>query len=119
MPTPAKNLALYEKVVATLPGVDRKGDKIPYTSHNGHMFSQMTDEGSVALRLPKDEVDRFLAKYKTKLHEAYGVVRPEYVIVPQALLEKTSELRTYFAKSHAYVASLKPKKTTRPKKAKK
>jgi hypothetical protein len=33
-------LALYEKVVAAMPGVERKGDTMPYTSLNGHMFTQ-------------------------------------------------------------------------------
>jgi hypothetical protein len=33
--------------------------------------------------------------------------------VPAALLAKTAELAPYFAQSHAYVGSLKPKPTTR------
>jgi hypothetical protein len=39
------NLALYEKLVATNPGVERKGATMPYTSVNGHMFSLLTKEG--------------------------------------------------------------------------
>ena len=35
----------------------------------------------------------------------------EYVEVPNALLEKTQELKKYFDLSYAYVASLKPKPT--------
>jgi hypothetical protein len=30
-------LALFEAVVATVPGVERKGDILPYTSMNGNM----------------------------------------------------------------------------------
>ena len=32
-------LASYEALVATGPGVERKGKTMPYTSVNGHMFS--------------------------------------------------------------------------------
>jgi hypothetical protein len=35
---PADKLALYEKLVATLPGVQRKGATVPYTSVNGNMW---------------------------------------------------------------------------------
>ena len=41
----AASLALYEKLVATNPKVDRKGATMPYTSLNGHMFSLLTREG--------------------------------------------------------------------------
>jgi hypothetical protein len=40
----------------------------------------------------------------------------EYVEVPDALLSKTRELKKYFDLSYAYVASLKPKPTTKKRK---
>jgi hypothetical protein len=110
---PADKLELYEQVVATLPGLPRKGATMPYTSLNGHMFSYLTRTGQVALRLPAKERDVFLKKYKTTLCEQYGIVQKEYVVVPDALLKKTSELSAFFAVSLAYVASLKPKPTTK------
>jgi len=90
------NVLLYEKVVATIPGVERKGATMPYTSLNGHMFSYLSKEGKMALRLPPDERELFLKKYKTNLCEAYGVVQPDYVVVPDSLLSKTSELKRFF-----------------------
>jgi hypothetical protein len=114
---PADTLQRYEKVVATLPRVPRKGDTIPYTSLNGHMVSYIGKKGTVALRLPTPEREAFIEKYKTHLYEAYGIVQKEYVEVPDALLEKTAELKPFFAASLAYVRSLKPKPTTRKKKA--
>ena len=106
---------LYEKVVAALAGVERKGDTMPYTSLNGHMFSVLHKDGSVALRLPAAEREAFLKKYKTTLSSQYGMVQPEYVVVPDSLLVKTKELRRFFEISLAYVGSLKPKPTTRKK----
>ena len=108
-------LRLYDAAIATLPGVERKGDTVPYTSLGGHMFSALHKDDTVALRLPEKERAAFLKKYRTKLASQYGVVQPEYVIVPDALLVKTRELMTHFAVSHAYVAAMKPKAA--PKKA--
>src|SRR5262244_1894292 len=102
---PADKLVLYEKLVATLPDVSRKGATVPYTSVNGHMFSYLSKTGTLALRLPAEARDAFLKKYKTTLCEQYGVVQKEYVEVPDALLKKTSELKEYFALSFAYVSS--------------
>jgi hypothetical protein len=109
----AAALALFEKLVATNPAVQRKGDTMPYTSLNGHMFSLLTKEGKLALRLPAEAREVFLKKYKTRLVEQYGTVMKEYVEVPDALLKKTAELKHYFEVSFAYVGSLKPKPATR------
>jgi hypothetical protein len=113
---PEEKLALYEALVATHPKVERKGAANPYTSLNGHMFSLLNPAGTMALRLPPDEREKFLKKYKTILFEAYGAVMKEYVTVPDTLLAKTKELEKYFAMSYQYIETLKPKPTTRPKK---
>jgi hypothetical protein len=107
--------AFYEKLVATVPGIERKGATMPYTSLNGHMFSLLTPEGFLALRLPEPERSDFLVKYKTTLVKQYGVVMKEYVAVPEALLAKTRELSKYFQISVNYIQGLKPKPTTRKK----
>ena len=93
---PADKLALYEKLVATNPKVERLGATVPYTSLNGHMFSYLSKEGKLELRLPAGEREAFLKKYKAKLTEAYGRVQPEYVEVPDSLLASTRELKKYF-----------------------
>ena len=114
---PADKLELYEKLVATNPLIERKGATVPYTSINGHMFSYLSKEGKLALRLPATERAAFLKKYKARLCQAYGVVQPEYVEVPDSLLSATRELKKYFDHSYQYVSSLKPKPTTKKKKA--
>jgi hypothetical protein len=114
---PLDKLKLYEKLVATNPSVELKGATMPYTSLNGHMFSYLGKDGKLALRRPPPEREAFLKKYKAKLREAYGTVQPEYVEVPDSLLSSTRELKKFFDCSYAYVGSLKPKPTTRKKKA--
>jgi TfoX/Sxy family transcriptional regulator of competence genes len=113
---PLEKLELYEKLVAASPQVERKGATVPYTSVNGNMFSYLSKAGRLALRLPAEERESFLAKYKARLCEEYGRVQPEYVEVPDSLLAKTQELKKFFDCSYRYVSSLKPKPTAKKKK---
>jgi TfoX/Sxy family transcriptional regulator of competence genes len=109
-PISPEKIALYEKLLASQPEVERKGADNPYTAVNGNMFSLLlSPEGRLALRLPKEERELFLKKYKTSLFEAYGAVMQEYVAVPDTLLSKTKELQKYFALSYAYARTLKAK----------
>jgi TfoX/Sxy family transcriptional regulator of competence genes len=113
----AGRLALYDRLVATNPKVERKGATMPYTSLSGNMFSLLTKEGRLALRLPPVEREAFLTKYRATLCTQHGVVLVEYVEVPDALLERTPELKRWFDASYTYAKSLKPKPTTRKKQA--
>jgi hypothetical protein len=108
---PSDKLELYEKLVRTNPKVERKGAANPYTSLNGHMFTYLNPSGSLALRLPNEEREKFLRKYQTTLFEAYGVVMKEYVTVPDSLLRDTKTLQRYFQLSYEYIKTLKPKPT--------
>jgi hypothetical protein len=110
---PAEKLSAYEAIVAALPGIERKGASMPYTSLNGHMFSFLDKEGQLALRLDTEERDAFLKKYKTTLCHAHGTVLKEYVVVPDALVKKPAELKPYFAASLTYIRTLKPKPSKR------
>ena len=114
---PADKLALYEKLVAAHPEIERKGDANGYTSLNGNMFTLLHSSGRLAIRLPEGEREKFLKKYNTTLFEAYGAVMKEYVAVPDVLLKKTKELQKYFDLSYEYAKTLKPKPTTKKKKA--
>jgi hypothetical protein len=109
---PPQIVALYEKVLATNPKIERKGNTNPYTSHNGHMFTHLSPPGRLAIRLPPAEIKAFIKKYKTTLLEAYGVVKKGWVVVPDRLLRKTTELAPYVEASYRFVKTLKPKTTT-------
>ena len=114
---PSDKLELYKKLVATNPQVELKGATVPYTSANGNMFSYLSKEGKLELRLPAEEREAFLRKYKAKLCEAYGKIQPEYVEVPDSLFSSTRELKKFFDCSYQYVSSLKPKPTSKKKRA--
>ena len=111
----ARFCALYDALIATQPEVERKWATMPYTSVNGNMFSLLTPDGTLALRLPAADRDAFLHKYKTTLSKQYGVVMKEYVNVPAALLQNTRGLAKYFDRSYQYARALRPKATKRKK----
>src|SRR3974377_1058512 len=110
---PAESVALYEALLATNPAIERKGATLPYTSVNGNMFSLLTPEGTLALRLPEAEREAFLKHYQTELCKQYGAVMKEYVAVPSSLLQNARELSKYLDISYRYACSLKPKPTTK------
>jgi hypothetical protein len=106
---PPEKVALYDKLVKSIPDLERKGASTPYTSLNGHMFSFMAPDGSLGLRLSPEARETFLKEFETTLCRAHGTVLKEYVVVPDKLLKNTRALKVYFASSYAYVKALKPK----------
>ena len=116
---PAQSVALYAALLATNPEIERKGATMPYTSVNGNMFSLLTSDGTLALRLPAADREAFLERYGTTLCVQYGAVMKEYVSVPPSLLRNTRSLAKYLDISYRYACSLKPKPTTKKKAAQK
>ena len=108
---PPGRLEAYERLVATVPGLERKGAKLPYTSVNGHMTSFLAEDGTLALRLSASDRARFLHEHDASLHVAHGTTMKEYVSVPDPLVGDVEALGPWFAASYAYVAALRPKPT--------
>ncbi|KAA3599265.1 MAG: hypothetical protein DWQ06_10120 [Calditrichaeota bacterium] len=106
---PNRKLELYDKLIACNPQIERKGKTTPYTSLNGHMFSFLSKEGVMGLRLSKDDREVFIQKFNGNLIEQHERTMKEYVEIPSDLLEKTEELSEYLQKSLNYVSELKPK----------
>ncbi len=106
---------LYDQLIAANPTIERKGKTTPYTSINGHMFSFLSKEGEMGLRLSENDREDFIQNFKARLMEQHGRVMKEYVAVPDALLQDTDQLSEYLQKSLQYVSGLKPKPTKKKK----
>ena len=105
---PEDKLALYKQLIDAHPEIELKGGKkLPYTSHEGNMFSQLTKAGSVGLRMGKAEREAFLAEFKSELLVTYGTVMKQYVAVPDHLLHDTARLLPWLEQSYAYALTLK------------
>ncbi len=110
-----KILVIYEKMVASQPDLKRKGAANPYTSMNGNMFSFITKEDQIALRLPDDVREKMKAEPVIQ----YNSVMRGYALAPKAMLSKPAQLAKLFAQSVAYAETLPAKPTTKKKTAKK
>lgn len=108
-------IELYDNLIKNNPKIERKGKTMPYTSINGHMFSFLSKEGEMGLRLSTEDRENFIITYKSCLMEQHGRIMKEYVKVSSDLLLNTTELSTYFQKSLEYVSGLKPKPTKQKK----
>ena len=85
----------------------------------GGVVLVISTDAKLGIRLPKVEREAFLTEFNTTILKSYGYNMPEYVTVPDDLLEDTETLEPYLRMSYEYVTSLKPKPTTKPKKKKK
>lgn len=107
---PPDKSVLYDLLIASNPAIERKGATLPYTSVNGNMFTFLSIVGELSIRLSETDREVFIKKYKSKPSIQHGVVMKEYVLVPEALFNKTKELIPWFNKSFEYVSVLKSKK---------
>jgi hypothetical protein len=107
---PEAKLEMYSELLAGFPDIEVKGANMPYTSHNGNMFSFLDDKGELALRLSEEDRNSFITKFKTKLFERHGTTLKEYVHVPESLFAKTKDMRKYMIMSISYAKTLKSKK---------
>ena len=113
---PKEALEQYKAVVEASSGdVALKGAKNPYTSRNGHMFSFLDADGSMALRLSDELGEEFESTYDSGPVIQYEKVMRGYVSVPASLLANAAELSPWFDKAHDWIGTLPAKPTKRKK----
>jgi hypothetical protein len=69
---PPARLEQYERLVAKIPGLERKGASVPYTSVNGNMSSFLTEDGTLALRLSAADRDSFMNRFSPRCMKLTG-----------------------------------------------
>lgn len=107
-------LAAYDRMIAGVSGVERKGATMPYTSINGNMYSSISKANVIGIRLSRNDLTIFLEAQATTLFEGVpGHFMKEYGAVPSQMLADTEALQAWFRKSYDYAIGLKPKKTRR------
>ena len=106
--TRSEVLKIYEEAIS-LAGLERKGKTMPYTSSNGHMFSQLNKDNELGIRLSKEDTAVFDSKYGAEPFKSYGATMREYVLIPNSLLHQKEELSTYLKKGFDFVNTKPPK----------
>ena len=104
-------LAFYKKAVEAHPQIVIKGKKSAYTAVNGHMFSFLSPDPIMAIRLSKEGQAAFIENHDSGPVIQYNSVMRDYVSVPDDVLKNTQIMADYIKESFDYVSSLKPKPT--------
>ena len=109
---PPETLDAYRSAVeASRSGTGVKGAKNPYTSRNGHMFSFLAADGTMALRLSDELTDEFRSTYESGDVIQYNATMRGYSSVPSELLADTAALAAWFDRSWEWIGTLPPKPT--------
>lgn len=104
-----QSLELYKQAIESISGMELKGKTIPYTSANGHMFSQLNKDGELGIRLSKEDREVFYEKHGEEPFLSYGAVMKEYVKIPNSIMSNQKKLAIYLTLANQYVLSLKKK----------
>ena len=115
---PSKTLKIFESLVSSIDGLEIKGAKSSYCAANGNMFCFLASNDRLALRLAKDDREKFLEQHDDCVCIEHSTVIKDYVLVPDSILNNNRKLNPLFKKCLENANSLKPKPTTK-KKAKK
>lgn len=111
---PVESLERYRAVVEASGNTEVKGAKNPYTSRNGHMFSFLDPEGTMALHLSSELEAEFRSRYESGAVIQYGRTMQGYSSVPDELLDDTETLCGWFDRAWEWIGTLKPKPTKKP-----
>lgn len=104
-----KVIKIYDELVERCPRFDRKGKTMPYTSANGHMFSQVNKNGEIGLRFSKEKQMKYMEELGTTYFKSYGAVMKGYIVMPEDMLTDLDKLSRYLNESYDYVMTLEPK----------
>lgn len=104
-----KKVELYNQLVAKCPRFERKGKANPYTSANGHMFSQLNKDGELGIRFSKEVQEKYIKELGTGYFQSYGATMRGYVLMPEKMWADLDLLANYLNESYDYVITLEPK----------
>lgn len=102
-------IKIYDELVERCPRFERKGKTMPYTSANGHMFSQVNKDGEIGIRFSKETQMRYMEELGTTYFKSYGAVMKGYIVMPEDMLTDLDTLSRYLNEGYDYVMTLEPK----------
>lgn len=101
-------IALYESAIAASDRFERKGKANPYTSTNGHMFSQINKDDQLGIRLPKPRQADLLDQYGAGPFKSYGATMRDYVCLTDDMLADQKLITLLLEEGFAFVAAMPP-----------
>ena len=102
-------LELYLKAINKCAAFEMKGKTMPYTSVNGHMFSQVNKQDQLGIRFSKERQLEYLTEWASDYFYSYGAKMKGYVRVPESVLKNTERLANVLQESFEYFSELEAK----------
>lgn len=106
--TRADLIALYERAIDASGQYQRKGKANPYTSANGHMFSQINKDDQLGVRLPKDRQKALLESHGAGPFKSYGATMRDYVCLTDEMLADPALITSLLDEGFAFVSAMPP-----------
>lgn len=82
---------------------------MPYTSANGHTFSQINKAAEIGIRFSKEVQKEYMEKYNTSLFKSYNSIMHGYILTPLEMLKDLDHVARLLDESYNYVMSLDSK----------
>ena len=101
-------ISLFERVIDAADGFERKGKANPYTSANGHMFSQINKDDQLGIRLPKPRQKELLDAYAAGPFKSYGATMRDYVCLTDEMLADEALVASLLEEGFAFVSAMPP-----------
>ncbi len=98
----------YDRVIASRPRLVRKGKANPYTSANGHMFSQINKDGELGIRLPKTRQAELAEQYGAGAFKSYGATMRDYVCLTADMLTDKTLVGDLLEEGFEFVSAMPP-----------
>ncbi|MCR9271010.1 MAG: hypothetical protein NXH72_13540 [Hyphomonadaceae bacterium] len=98
----------YEAAIAASGRFERKGKANPYTSANGHMFSQINKDDQLGIRLPKSRQAELLAEYGAGPFKSYGATMRDYVCLTDDMLAMDGLIKALLDEGFEFVSAMPP-----------
>jgi hypothetical protein len=101
-------VALFEAAISSANQIERKGKANPYSSANGHMFSQINKDNQLGIRLPKPRQKELLDEYGAGPFKSYGATMRDYVCVTEEMLSDQALIISLLEEGLAFVSAMPP-----------
>lgn len=101
-------IARYERAIAASGAFERKGKANPYTSANGHMFSQINKDDQLGIRLPKSRQAELLDTYGAGPFKSYGATMRDYVCLTPDMLAEDGLITALLVEGFTFVSAMPP-----------
>ena len=101
-------LEIYDKIIASLPNITRKGKATPYTSTNGYMFTFITKEKELAMRFSHKQIEDIISQGGSEVMQ-HGKLVKDFVLIPRSWLVDSTRIAELVMNSFDHTNSLKPK----------